>query len=280
MVVEQPVWLPGSWCRHAGIETLRPRAGWPKWCDWPDLDDLQVLLDAAPRPVTNTEGKSLRLSSVDTSLSAADYERRVAREAVLTVRMPGWHDLFNVLAWAAWPRAKASLNVRHVVELDRQAGPNRPPARDALTQFDEDGVIVAVSDPELERFAREFRWKELFWQRRADLANGFRVFVFGHALAEKLLAPFVGLTAKAVFVPVERNFGTLDLDQQRDALDEQAVALLQAPGSFASPRDLAPLPVLGMPGWWVGGESERFYDDDKYFRAGRTRTARSSDGRS
>jgi len=278
--VEQPAWVPGSLYRHPGIETLRPRAGWPGWGAWPDLDDLQALLDAAPRAVTNSEGKSLRLASADINLSAADYEGRVARDAVLAVRMPGWHDLFNVLAWAAWPRAKASLNVRHVVELDRQAGPNRSPARDALTQFDEDGVIVAVVDSTLEQLARDFRWKELFWTRRAHLANGFRVFVFGHALAEKLMAPFVGLTAKAVFIPVEEGFGALDLVEQREALDEQAAALLRAPGSFASPRDLAPLPVLGMPGWWVGGESERFYDDDKYFRAGRTRTARSLDGRS
>jgi hypothetical protein len=280
MALEQPVWAPGSWYRHPGIETLRPRAGWPEWGDWPDLDDLQVLLDAAPRPVTNTEGRSLRLASADINLSAAEYERRVARDSVLTVRMPGWHDLFNVLAWAAWPGAKASLNVRHAVELDRHAGPNRSPARDALTQFDEDGVIVAVSDPALERLAREFRWKDLFWRHRGVLADGFRVFVFGHALAEKLLAPFVGLTAKAVFIGVAESFHRLDLDGQREMLDDQAAALLRAPGSFASPRDLAPLPVLGMPGWWAGGESERFYDDDSYFRAGRTRTARSSGGRS
>ena len=204
----------------------------------------------------------------------------MACESALTVRTPGWHDLFNVLAWAAWPGAKASLNVRHVIELDRQAGPKRSPARDALTQFDEDGVIVAVSDPTLEQLAREVRWKELFWQHRAELANGLRVFVFGHALAEKLLAPFVGLTAKAVFVRVEEGFGTLDLDQRRERLDERVATLLRAPGSFASPRDLAPLPVLGMPGWWADGESECFYDDDSYFRAGRTRTTRSSDGRS
>ena len=105
--MEQPVWVPGSWYRHPGIGTLRPRAGWPEWGDWPDLDDLQALLETVPRAVTNTEGKSLRLASADINLSAADYERRVARDSVLTVRMPGWHDLFNVLAWAAWPSAKA-----------------------------------------------------------------------------------------------------------------------------------------------------------------------------
>jgi len=34
-------------------------------------------------------------------------------------------------------------------------------------------------------------------------------------------------------------------------------------------RELSPLPVLGVPGWWPDNERESFYDDADYFRSGR-----------
>jgi len=34
-------------------------------------------------------------------------------------------------------------------------------------------------------------------------------------------------------------------------------------------RDLAPLPVLGVPGWWAENNRGEFYDDTGYFRPGR-----------
>ena len=262
-------WDPQFGQRHPGIETLHPASDWPRWADWPGVDDLQALLDASPEPVVNASGSALRLSGLQAALPAADYERCVAREARLAVRLPGWHDVFNVLAWAAWPKAKAVLNARHVVEIERHVGSNRSSVRDALTGFDEDGVVVCVSDLRLERLAREFRWKALFWEARAALANDFRVFVFGHALAEKLLAPFVGLTAKAVFIRSVPGLAEQPVDQQRATLDRQLADIISDPCGFVTPAELTPLPVLGLPGWWPGGEDAAFYDDAAYFRPGR-----------
>jgi hypothetical protein len=34
-------------------------------------------------------------------------------------------------------------------------------------------------------------------------------------------------------------------------------------------RELSPLPVLGVPGWWGGNEQENFYENTDYFRPGR-----------
>ena len=34
-------------------------------------------------------------------------------------------------------------------------------------------------------------------------------------------------------------------------------------------RELSPLPVLGVPGWWKDNEQESFYDNTGYFRPGR-----------
>ena len=264
-------WDPRFGSRHPGIDTLRPDGGWPEWPRWPDLPVLQALLEGADPPAANVNGRPLHLELLEGSSSAADYERRTAFDGALGVRHPSWHDLFNVLAWAAWPRAKAALNARHVAELARETGGNRSAARDALTGFDEDGVVIAVADEQLERLVREFRWKELFWHRRPTLPASFTAFVFGHALAEKLLAPFVGITGKAVCVPVEPGFAHLDLMAQRRHLDDRLAERLRSDGSFASPRDLMPLPVLGLPGWWQRGEDADFYEDTSYFRPGRTR---------
>ena len=64
----------------------------------------------------------------------------------------------------------------------RPATGNRPPQRDALTLFDEDGVVVVSTDAELLELVREFRWKELFWQRRDAVKARMCFCVFGHAL--------------------------------------------------------------------------------------------------
>ena len=37
----------------------------------------------------------------------------------------------------------------------------------------------------------------------------------------------------------------------------------------ARPRELSPLPVLGIPGWWPDNERADFYDNTDYFRSGR-----------
>ena len=46
--------------------------------------------------------------------------------------------------------------------------------------------------------------------------------------------------------------------------DEAAAAWLAALPA-ASPRDLAPLPVFGYPGW-MPEQDERFYAEERYFR--------------
>jgi hypothetical protein len=46
----------------------------------------------------------------------------------------------------------------------------------------------------------------------------------------------------------------------------------QALGSSTAltPRALAPLPVLGVPGWWPANEAPGFYDDAAVFRPTRS----------
>jgi hypothetical protein len=141
--------------------------------------------------------------------------------------------------------------------------------RDALAGFDEDGLVVACEDPALAMLVRGFRWRELFVERRDEAATRMHAFAFGHALCEKLLAPFKGITGKALFVDVPPGFGSWPPERRLATADGLAAPLL---AGLADPRSLSPLPVLGLPGWWPLNEDPGFYDDAAVFRPGRRGT--------
>jgi hypothetical protein len=138
-----------------------------------------------------------------------------------------------------------------------------------LTLFDEGGVIVAAANAELSELLRAFRWKDLFWTRREDVRRSMRFYAFGHAIYEKALAPHKGVTAKALVVDVAQALLHAPLERQLAELDACATAHFAAPRSLASTRSLAPLPILGVPGWEPANEREEYYDDTSQFRPGR-----------
>jgi len=184
----------------------------------------------------------------------------IAQTGEVETRPNNWHDLFNALVWIMFPRAKATINAQHAAILEEGGeaeAKHRSPARDALTVFDEGGVIVATDDPALTQLIVDFEWKELFWRRRAELQSHARFFAFGHALYEKGLDPYVGMVAKTVFI--ER------VDDTGEA-DRHLAAYFADRSRFRSPKAMAPMPVLGVPGWHPDNSSEVFYDDAKHFR--------------
>jgi hypothetical protein len=144
--------------------------------------------------------------------------------------------------------------------------PRRSARRDALTLFDENGLLVASADPSLVELLRAFRWRELFVGRRIDVLRSLRFLVFGHGLLDKARSPFVGLTAHAWVLDAPEALLAQPAPAIAAALDgELALAI----DNLASPRELAPLPVLGIPGWWPANDAPAFYDDARYFRPGR-----------
>ena len=180
--------------------------------------------------------------------------------------------MFNLLAWLAFPLTKAALNERHyhaLLEQQSRGTLNRGPAQDALTLFDESGVIVASSDAELLDDVSHFAWKRLFWQRRDRVEKYLRCLIVGHALYEKARHPFAGITGRAVLFDVDVEFHTWALDRQLQTLDRRLAQRVEEGVSFQTTRALAPLPLLGMPGWWPENTAESFYDNTAYFRPGR-----------
>ena len=234
---------------------------------WPTHDELTALA----ADVTTSRGMPVRFVPPRANDGERRYyERRIADTGEVETRPQSWHDLFNALAWIAYPRAKAQVNAQHAAILEEGGeaeARQRSPERDALTLFDEGGVIVASRSPGLLRHIVDFEWKELFWNRRTELEANVRFLAFGHACFEQALEPYIGMVAKTVFVPVDELFFMLPVESQVAKADELVASYFSARARFHSPKAMAPMPVLGVPGWHFAAQDEAFYDDPKHFRS-------------
>ena len=144
------------------------------------------------------------------------------------------------------------------VQKRRYPNKSRLPVENMLTLFDESGAIVIATNQIYLDLIREHRWHELFWQRRAELAEHVKVIVFGHGLYEKALQPYIGLTAQCLMFVAQ--------DSRLPFVDTLVADYLQQSDCDLSPAVLSPLPILGLPGWWDQNGSEAFYANERYFR--------------
>ncbi len=262
-------WDAGFAMRAPIFEPLRALARELPDVAWPDCALLNAL--AAARDARNAAGLPLRFVPQTLRQAAFEekYEPRIFLRGEVQMRVNNWHDLFNALVWLTFPQAKAVLNRRHYEALCAQqaaGGANRGPQQDALTLFDEGGVIVASTNPELAGLLRRHEWRALFWQRRAELAGSMQFYVFGHALYEKALQPFAGVTGRGVIFECDAGFFQQPPVAQLAALDARLAEALSADERFTATRELAAVPILGIPGWCAENTRESYYNDTAYFR--------------
>lgn len=251
---------------HAVIAQLGDR--------FPTLDELNRVLQTHPRRIAVDSGHALRYVAQATGKLAfeAQYEPRCYLTGEVQTRADNWHDLLNALVWLTFPGAKAAINARHYRALQQAhepAGSQRGAVRDTNTLMDESGVIVACADPQLAQALRDFRWRELFWQRRADVHRRMGFYLFGHGLYEKALQPYVGMTGQGIILAVATEFFSWPQAAQLAHLDEQLASFWRDEQNCRSTRELHPVPLLGVPGWWAANQDAGFYDNTAYFRAGR-----------
>jgi Protein of unknown function (DUF3025) len=268
--VTRPVWDRDALARSPWFGSVRSLLERLPADRFPGADELNAL--ARERDVRSGGGAPLSFvaPSAGPGIAARHYEERIFRAGEVATRPGSWHDLFNALAWLAFPRTKAVLNRLHHDELARRGdGPARGTARDVATLFDEGGIVVACAAPELAQLLAGFEWRRLFWERRADVARAMRFLVFGHAILERAAAPFKGVTAKALVIDVAAD--RLDDAALVDWLDAAAAGHFARPESLASTQALQPLPVLGIPGWAPENEDPAFYVDAAVFHPGRAR---------
>jgi hypothetical protein len=233
----------------------------------PDQAALDTLLaEAAPDA---RSGGGARIRFVPPAGDAEGYEARIFARGEVPTRAGDWHDFFNALAWCAWPRTKAACNRLHLAELHARATaalPGRGPRRDALTQFDECGIVVVSTDADIPALLAAHAWEEALWKRRARLQQSTRFLVFGHGSWDQLRAPFVGLCAKALYRVVDPAWLALPAADALAETDAWLAEQLAANIDTLSPRSLSPLPLLGIPGVTPDNECAAYYRNPRQFR--------------
>ncbi|MEG0186714.1 MAG: DUF3025 domain-containing protein, partial [Stenotrophomonas sp.] len=170
-------------------------------------------------------------------------------------RADNWHDLFNALVWARYPRIKYALNTQQCRHIEAMPARQRSRAQAALTQFDETGVIVRVRDDRSLAAWDAHDWRVLFEPARWQNGDIVIAAVFGHALMEQALLPGRRLVGKCVVVQG---------DADADCIDAVARAINEG-RVLTDPLQLRPLPLAGIPGWHAVQDAGFFADTD-YFR--------------
>ena len=224
-------------------------------CDIGSCAQQRVLAGASVAQALNAQpGAPIRFVPQSDLPAGMAYEQFIFDTGTVPTR-DNLHDFFNGLVWLHYPQSKRRLN-----QLQAQAiaahgvGAVRGPLRDALTLLDENGAILDAPEPLWQALlARD--WQRLFIELR-PLWRQARLVLVGHALLEKLVYPRKPATAHVYRVPIAMESGV--------SLDAWLARALH-PEHLAS-KPFAPLPVLGVPGWWAENEQACFYDDGFVFR--------------
>ena len=165
------------------------------------------------------------------------------------------HDFFNGLCWLTFPQTKTKLNHLQAAQLALDGvQQTRGPVRDALTLFDENAAFLMAPQPLWDALIGR-DWQRLFVELR-PMWKDAQLVLFGHALLEKLINPRKPITAHIYWAQAAM--------QSIASLDAWIASGLSADKLAGKP--FAPLPVLGVPGWWADNEKLSFYEDILVFR--------------
>jgi Protein of unknown function (DUF3025) len=220
------------------------------------LGDANAQKQELTATTTNGQLKEVKFVPQSVLPEGQAYEDFIFKTAQVPTR-DGLHDFFNGLCWQRFPQAKRRLNQLQAAEIEAQGvRATRGPVRDALTLFDENVVLMHAPDDVWAALnARD--WLKLFVDLR-DQWQQVHLVLFGHALLEKLVTPYKSITGHVYRVTNEVNA------HDEAALDAWLVQDLQ-PGKLAT-KPYEPLPVLGIPGWWLANAERAFYEDTQVFR--------------
>jgi hypothetical protein len=177
------------------------------------------------------------------------------------------HDFFNALMWLSFPKIKVQLNALQAAEIEKASNLSnagiRGRVRDAATIFDENAALLVVRDAKWIEALRAHRWTEVFLTQRDNFERDCEIWLFGHALMEKLVTPYKAITAHAWPLILHSDFFLMSAPRKRRWLDDIfAEQLLSGIAKSTS----TPVPMLGVP-HWSSGQDKSFYADKGVFRS-------------
>ena len=222
---------------------------------------------AAQLALANQRGDPLRFVPQAALPQGRAYEEFIGATGCVPTR-DNLHDVFNGLVWLTFPRIKQQLNALQAAQIAAAGvGKSRGAARDAATIFDENAALLVVREgdagAELVTLLRAHQWSAALHERAATFGSHAQVWLFGHALMEKLVAPRKAITAHTRVIVAGDAYFELDHDAQRAWIDRHVALALATEGLHTAA--FTPLPVLGVPGWW-DGQDLAFYSDESVFR--------------
>jgi hypothetical protein len=226
---------------------------------WPEPEQYGELARQVPQ-AGDVELPRFVSQNRDALRLAGGYEQHVAKMGAVPTRPGVWHDFFNMVVWAHFPRLRWALNALHV---DPTAGPKDPrngraPSQNLAASFDESGMLVLSTSRDVLVELRALRFKSAFWQRRAELLETTRFWLVGHGALESLLARAPGLIARALLLHVPSLPPACNADALRFEIDARIARVIH--GWRTTRTVLDPIPLLGIPGY-ADNDAPEFYDD-------------------
>ena len=257
------------------LSNIRFDPALPYWQDFlPFLDRISGLVfpscaqlnDLLPDGLCSTQGNPIRFVDSEQLGNHDGYEQRIYTSGQVSTRPNCWHDLFNALIWMRFPHIKTAMNCLHFQAGAGLKSGSRGHKRDALTLFDECGVIVFSHHMEILDALAQRRWSDAFQTDTFRLST--RIAICGHAMLEKYLSPYKAMTAKALLIHTSKKFISRSRNEQLELLDRQLAENMLGGSILSRPACLSPLPLAGVPGWWPSEEQEDscFYNDLQVFR--------------
>lgn len=237
-------WDPTCLARHRLLQPLTWVA--PElatWAEWPALETFTDLAERRRRSVcpelsavrfVTPEPKRKRAPRTEPIAIEKLYDGRIALRSEVPCLGACFHDLFNVLVWASFPRSKRALHGRQYRALREwlPAGASLLPGRrtreqDALTVFDEGGSVVLLSQ------TAAAAWRHALAQGSSGVPlPDASCLLFGHALMEHVLHGLPTVRSSAlVLVSDEPRTGLALLDW----VDAQVTERLRDPARFVLP---------------------------------------------
>lgn len=257
-----------DWLGRRPYRDFHPRllGALERCADWPDPEQYDALARCVPR-APDVELPRFVTQDREALARAGGYEQHVAQLARVPTRPGVWHDFFNMMVWAHFPKLRWALNALHV---DPEVGPKDPrngraPAQNLAATFDESGLLVLSTSESVLAELRALRFKRAFWERREELLATTRFWVIGHGVLESLRAPPPGLAVRSLLLhaPSLSAPAARGEDALRFELDARAAKLVRGWRTVRTVLD--PIPILCVPGY-SDNDSAQFYEDMRNIR--------------
>lgn len=258
---KKDIWNPYFYKSFAGYQSIL--ALWQNYehlflRDWPTVEDFNHLIGQHVHA-------SLRFIIQQDHMC---YESQIYRHGLIPMRSNNWHDFFNNLTWAMWPKLKWAIIQKTCEENNQKeesTSKQRTPRQNLLAHFDECGMVFCSDKPLFFEYIAQDQWKKLFWNN-PDLTDHCLPVVVGHGLFEKFLTPYRGMTAKVIFFSVPSHFFAMPHAAKMHYVDNHVSEYILSKNFSESPQSLQPFPLLGWPGWDELNHLEAFYENMQYFR--------------